>query len=139
MSFLLGMVSGYIYMYMLFVSARLVEAENLDWCLLRVSDERLIKWLKKSWPIFKLSLHLNWAIATSQSASTIYTYNSLLSFCFHESCISYLCSIENPPNVHMGNFRRHWKWPLLIAYLWGLQSWKGRKCYFRDNGELIRC
>ena len=33
----------------------------------------------------------------------------------------------------------HWKWPPLIAYLFGLQYWKGRKCNFRDNGELTQC
>ena len=47
--------------------------------------------------------------------------------------------IENPSNVHLGNFQRHWKWPPPIAYLWGLQYVKGRKCNYRDNGELIQC
>ena len=83
---------------------------------------------------FKLG-HCNFPICINYIHTTAYYLSAFTKL----SCISYLCSIENPPNVHMGNFRRHWKWPLLIAYLWGLQSWKGRKCNFRDNGELIRC
>ena len=63
----------------------------------------------------------------------------LLTPCYHETCISYLCSIENPPNVHLRNFRRHWKWRPLIAYLWGLQYLKGRKCNFCDKRKLIQC
>ena len=62
----------------------------------------------------------------------LFTYNSLLTPCYYKTCISYLsiCNIENPPNVHLGNFPRHWKWPPLIEYLWGLQYLKGRNCNF---------
>ena len=62
-------------------SVRLVEAENLDWCLFRVSDQRLIKWFGKSCRIFELSLHLNWVMPTSLPASIVniqHCINSLL-------------------------------------------------------------
>ena len=65
--------------------------------------------------------------------------NIVFALWYHQTCISYFSSIENPPNVHLGNFRKHWKWPPLIAYLWGSQYLKGRKCNFRDSGELIHC
>ena len=124
------------------VSARLVEAENLNWRLFRVSDQRLIKCFGKSCRIFELSLHLNWAMPTSLHASIVYIHwylqhciNFLL---LRNNCMCYLSKIENHPNVHLGNFQRHWRWPPLITYLWGLQYLKGRKCNFRDNGELIQ-
>ena len=51
----------------------------------------------------ELGFHINWAMPTALPAS-MFTYNSLLTPCYHETCISYLCSIENSPNVHLGNF-----------------------------------
>ena len=44
---------------LLIVSARLFEAENLDWCLFRVSIQKLIKWFGISCHIFELGLQLN--------------------------------------------------------------------------------
>ena len=120
------------------VSARLVEAEILDWRLFRVSDQRLIKWFGKSCPLFELGLHLT-VPCQLPYPHQLFTYNSPITYCYHETCISYLCSIENPLNVHLNNFQRHWKWPLLIAYLLGLKCLKGRKCNFRVNRELIQC
>ena len=43
------------------VSLRLVEAENFDWRLFRVSDHRLIEWFGFSCPNFDYLLWLNWA------------------------------------------------------------------------------
>ena len=54
------------------VSGRLVEAESLDWRLIWVSDERLLKWFRKSCRILKLGLHLNWAMLTSVPTSIVY-------------------------------------------------------------------
>ena len=59
------------------VSVRLVEAENLDWRLFRVSDKKLIKWFGKSCRIFELGLHLNWAMPTSLPASIVYIQHSI--------------------------------------------------------------
>ena len=58
-------------MYLSIVSVRLVEAENLDWCLFRVSDQTLIKWFGKSCRIFELGFHLNWAMPNSLPASVV--------------------------------------------------------------------
>ena len=87
------------------VSVRLVEAENLDWCLFRVSDQRLIKWYRKSCHIyiqaqfaFKMG-HANFPSCISCLHTTLY-----LPLCYHRTGISYLSSIENPPNVHQGIF-----------------------------------
>ena len=54
------------------VSVRLVKAENLDWRLFRVSDQRLIKWFRKSCRIFELGLHLKWAMPNSLPISIVY-------------------------------------------------------------------
>ena len=55
----------YIYVgsYMHLISAWLVEAENLDWCLFRVSDQRLIKSFVKSCPKFQLDMLLKLHLA----------------------------------------------------------------------------
>ena len=112
---------------------RLVEAEHLDDAS---SESQMIREILPY--IFELSLHLSWAMPTSLPVLIVYMKHFITLY-NHETCISYLSSIENPPNVHLGNFRRHWKWPPLNAYLWGLQYLKGKKCNFRDNGELIQC
>ena len=56
------------------VSARLVEAENSDWRIFRVLEERLINWFGKSCPIFELGLHLNWAMTTFLPALIVYLH-----------------------------------------------------------------
>ena len=113
----------------LLVSARLVETEILDWRLFRVSDQMLIKWFGKSCPIFELSLHLNWAMPTSSIVYIQQSINFLLSRNLHFWPLYYW---KSPTCAH-------WKWPPLIAYLWSLQYLKGRKCNFRDKGELRQC
>ena len=116
-------------------------ARSLSFCIFTcfifwVSDQRLTKWFGESCHIFELSLYLNWAMPISLPASIVlvsarlveaenldsdwclqlFKYNIVLSPCYHKICLSYLRSIENPPNVHLGNFWRHWKWLPLIAY-----------------------
>ena len=108
MSFLLVMVSGYI--YMLFVSVRLVEAENLDWRLFRVSDQRLIKWFGKSCHIFELSLHLNWAMPTSLPASIVYIQhciNSLPSRNMQVLKIPQMCTWVIFEDIENGRYLLH--------------------------------
>ena len=53
------------------VSGRLVEAENMDCRLFRVSVQRLIKWFEKSCPIFKLGLLLTPPIPSSLPTSIV--------------------------------------------------------------------
>ena len=83
------------------ISVRLVEAENLDWRLFQVSDQRLIKSIRRSCRTFELSLHLNWAMPTSLPAWIVYIQHCI-NPCYHETCISYLCSIENPQKCATG-------------------------------------
>ena len=80
-------------------SVRLVEAENLDWHLFRVSVQRpiILPCIRAQFS-FKLD-HANFPTCIKCLHTTLY-----LTPCYHETCISYLCSIENPPNVHLGNF-----------------------------------
>ena len=53
------------------VSGRLVKAENLDWPLFRVSEQRLIKWFRTFCHIFNLGLHSNWTMPTSLPTSVV--------------------------------------------------------------------
>ena len=117
---------------------RLGEAENLDWRLFRVPDQRLIKWFGKSCRIFKLSLHLNWAMPNSLPHH-LFKYNIVLTPHWHNSFISYLLSIVNHTNVQ-------WVAAIFIVYenypgahLGDIQYYKGRKCMFRDSRELKQC
>ena len=72
--------------YLHVVSARLVEAKNINWCLFRVSDQRFIKRFGKSCHIFELGSYLNCAMLTSLQTSIVYIQhliNSPLSWKLH--------------------------------------------------------
>ena len=111
---------------------RLVEAKNLDSGLFRVSDQRLIKRFGISCRTFQLSLHLT-RPRQHPYPHQLFTYNTVLTRLYHESCIFYLLSIVNSTNMQR------------VAAIFNVQMWgifnsnKGQKCKFRDSRKLIDC
>ena len=92
-----------------------------------------------SWALFAFKL----GHATFPTWINCLNYNIVLTPCYHETCISYLCRLKIPQMCTWVIFEdiEIWKWSPLIAYMWGLQYLKGRKCNVRYNGELhvIQC
>ena len=94
------------------VSARLVEAENLDWRLFRVADQKLIKWFGKSCYIFERGLHLNLTKRTSLPTSVVYKQhqiNSPLSRKLH--LVPFKFCKPHKYAISGGHFQCLWKLP----------------------------
>ena len=125
------------------VSVRLIEAKNLDWHLFWISDQRLIKWICKSCHVFKLGLHLNWAMPTSLPTLVVYIQhrvNSPLSRKLHFLPFQYY-----KPNKYAmsgghfqckpsSNLRKNF--PNHLMTLWS-ETWKRHQSKFSASMSLI--
>ena len=150
------------------VSARLVEAENFDWRLLRDSDQRLIKWFGKViyniWARFAFKLgHATFPTRINCLNTTC--INSLYSQKLHFLPFKYnhrrnpqLITLRssllhvmergtkhNQPWVPTMKYNKPHKYSTSGghfypgAHLGDFQCYKGRKCMFCDSWELIGC
>ena len=113
------------------VSTSLSETRGWNFRLMLLPDLRskAQKVIREILPLFNLSKHLNWAMPTSSIVYIQQSINFWPSRKLHFRPLYYWKSLTCA----------HWKWLPLTAYLWSLQYLKGRKCYFRDKGELIQC
>ena len=83
------------------VSVRLVEAETSSESQIKgsLSDSRNLA-------VYSSSVCIKSGPCQLPYLHQLFTYNIVLTLCYHETC-TYLSSIENPQNVHLGNFLRH--------------------------------
>ena len=92
----------------------------VDWRLFQVSEQKLIKWFRKSCPKLELALRLNWVMPTSLPASVVLYLQhpiSKVSQNLHFLPFKYCNSIK----FQLVDFRRHC---ILVV----LQYIKRRKC-----------
>ena len=97
------------------VSAKLIEGEILDWCLFRVSEQRLIKWFGKPCPKFAFKL------PTSLPASIVFQHHRFKSPLSWVRKLHFLpLSIVNSHKIEMsgGHLQCLRKLPWYIIILW---------------------
>ena len=111
------------------VSARLIGSRLKFWtdASSEVSEQRLIKWFGKPCPKIRARITFKLGPAMSISLPTSFDFTKL-------AFPTFIVLIVNPTNMQLGNFRRHYKCPPLIASLWEVQYYKGNNCRFHDTG-----